>query len=362
MWRFGAATPTGPNLYANARYYDSGFGRFTTQDSFLGRINEPPSLHRFAYAHQNPLRYVDPTGHEVKAVGVDTTRITWDEFGHPHIGAVVAVETETVEVTAYPDRASAVAAELDVNLAQPMNRLATRGMGGVRVVGGGVQVAVGAAGLAVPDPTMVTKVAGGVAIAHGVDDIQAGLRQLATGVVVETVTGTAIRKGAEKAGASPETAALISAGGEFVIAAGSTGLAARGIPSPQRTTLGRITPEAQAAPKSGVEITLKRPAGVTDAQWQKKLDALNAGAAEGRAQVVHRPVRTGTAQRQARAEGRISAGDDADHALDLQFGGKDTPAEIISTNSTVNRSVGAQGRQRLRHPDGTPINRFREEQ
>jgi hypothetical protein len=227
---------------------DPEVGRFTTADSFLGNIDQPPSLHRFVYGWNRPTFFIDPTGHEVKAVGVDTTRITWDEFGRPYVGAVTAVETETVEVRAYPDRASAVAAELDVNLAQPMNRLATRGMGGVRVVGGGVQVAVGAAGLAAPEPTMVTKVAGGVAIAHGIDDIQAGLRQATTGVVVETLTGTAIRKGAEKAGASPETAALISAGGEFVIAAGSTGLAARGIPAPQRTTLGRITPE-QAAPE-----------------------------------------------------------------------------------------------------------------
>lgn len=87
---------------------------------------------------------------------------------------------------------------------------------------------------------------------------------------------------------------------------------------------------------------------------------MNAAAAEGRAKVVHRPVRSGEAQRQARAEGRISPGDDADHGLDLQFGGQDVPEEIISTNSTVNRSVGGQGRQRLSHPDGTPITCFKE--
>ena len=63
MWRFGAATPTGPNLYANARYYDSEYGRFTTQDSFLGNHDNPPSLHRYMYAHANPGRYVDLTGH-----------------------------------------------------------------------------------------------------------------------------------------------------------------------------------------------------------------------------------------------------------------------------------------------------------
>lgn len=49
--------------YANARYYDSEFGRFTTQDSYLGNVDNPPSLHRYFYANASPTRYVDPTGH-----------------------------------------------------------------------------------------------------------------------------------------------------------------------------------------------------------------------------------------------------------------------------------------------------------
>ena len=46
-----------------ARYYDGRFGRFLTQDPYLGRMGEPPSLHRYAYANGNPLRFVDPTGY-----------------------------------------------------------------------------------------------------------------------------------------------------------------------------------------------------------------------------------------------------------------------------------------------------------
>ncbi|MCA9140950.1 MAG: hypothetical protein KDB00_29465, partial [Planctomycetales bacterium] len=115
------------------------------------------------------------------------------------------------------------------------------------------------------------------------------------------------------------------------------------------------------APRDGIDYPLKRPDGVSDADWQKKLDALNQGAAEGQAKVVHKPVRDGKAQRQARQLGQIEAGHDADHGLDLQFGGDDTIDEIISTQSRVNRSVGAQGRGRLQHPDGTPIKRFTEE-
>ena len=50
--------------YANARYYDSTTGTFITQDSYLGTQNTPPSLHRYLYGYANPLRYIDPTGHD----------------------------------------------------------------------------------------------------------------------------------------------------------------------------------------------------------------------------------------------------------------------------------------------------------
>lgn len=49
--------------YAKARYFDPNFGRFLTQDSYLGQPDDPPSLHRYFYANANPLRYVDLTGH-----------------------------------------------------------------------------------------------------------------------------------------------------------------------------------------------------------------------------------------------------------------------------------------------------------
>jgi len=54
-------TETG--LYsAKARYFDPKLGRFLTQDSYLGSIDEPPSLHRYLYANDNPTTYLDLTG------------------------------------------------------------------------------------------------------------------------------------------------------------------------------------------------------------------------------------------------------------------------------------------------------------
>jgi hypothetical protein len=40
----------------------AGKDRFS-QDSFLGNVDNPPSLHRYFYANDNPVRYWDPTGH-----------------------------------------------------------------------------------------------------------------------------------------------------------------------------------------------------------------------------------------------------------------------------------------------------------
>ncbi|MCC6234133.1 MAG: hypothetical protein IT580_15930, partial [Verrucomicrobiales bacterium] len=48
--------------YFGARYYDDEQARFVSQDPNLGESATPPSLHRYLYAHGNPLRFTDPTG------------------------------------------------------------------------------------------------------------------------------------------------------------------------------------------------------------------------------------------------------------------------------------------------------------
>jgi RHS repeat-associated protein len=65
---------------AKARYFDPALGRFLSQDSFLGQIDEPPSLHRYFYANANPLRFVDPTGHAAGDFW-DPRSYDWKVFG-----------------------------------------------------------------------------------------------------------------------------------------------------------------------------------------------------------------------------------------------------------------------------------------
>jgi len=52
--------------YMGARYYDAGYGRFLSQDpAFLGLsfdLSDPQGLNSYAYARNNPLKYLDPDG------------------------------------------------------------------------------------------------------------------------------------------------------------------------------------------------------------------------------------------------------------------------------------------------------------
>jgi RHS repeat-associated protein len=68
----GSAVPytyTGKELdetgyyYFGARYYDASQGRFITPDGIVQSPRDPQSLNQYAYARNNPLAFVDPTGH-----------------------------------------------------------------------------------------------------------------------------------------------------------------------------------------------------------------------------------------------------------------------------------------------------------
>ncbi|MBW1982133.1 MAG: RHS repeat-associated core domain-containing protein [Deltaproteobacteria bacterium] len=60
----------------DARLYDPVIGRFVSPDSIVPALYDPQSLNRYSYCRNNPLRYVDPSGHveddTTEADGKDT--------------------------------------------------------------------------------------------------------------------------------------------------------------------------------------------------------------------------------------------------------------------------------------------------
>ena len=49
--------------YLNARYYNPEDARFITQDTYRVQSDESTSLHLYAYCANDPINYIDPSGH-----------------------------------------------------------------------------------------------------------------------------------------------------------------------------------------------------------------------------------------------------------------------------------------------------------
>jgi RHS repeat-associated protein len=58
--------------YAFARYYNARLGRFMSGDPLAGDVGDPQSLNRYAYARNNPINFIDPTGLQCDPAGHDS--------------------------------------------------------------------------------------------------------------------------------------------------------------------------------------------------------------------------------------------------------------------------------------------------
>jgi RHS repeat-associated protein len=64
--------------YYGARYYDPEIGRFISPDTIVPNPANPQTLNRYSYCLNNPLRYIDPTGHDEE--DSDDDNMTLDEY------------------------------------------------------------------------------------------------------------------------------------------------------------------------------------------------------------------------------------------------------------------------------------------
>ena len=70
--------------FLRARYYGTQFARFLTRDTFLGWEDDPLSLNRYSYVHNDPINLIDPTGHwaqqQIMCPGGGNTVLTADNW------------------------------------------------------------------------------------------------------------------------------------------------------------------------------------------------------------------------------------------------------------------------------------------
>jgi len=143
--------------------------------------------------------------------------------------------------------------------------------GGVQVAAGVLEM-VGAAALCVlPEPTMASKAGCVVFGVHGSDTAAAGLRQIATGVDITTLTQQGSARLAEALRASPDLANRIGLSLDIAVPFGFAGSvkAARAA----RITMGHISlkaHEAEAGSRIGGHTILKH-VGRTEAQLRERL-------------------------------------------------------------------------------------------
>ncbi len=166
-WDFLAAAETEPAAAARCNQVAIRVAAFHSYD-FAPDVRNGPNL--YCYVRQNPWTKFDPDG-----------LVAW------------SINPNPPEV-----QAGRAIGEMAHDFAQKHPRV----MGGVKAVGGAAEVFVGGAAILAPEPTMVTKVAGGAAIAHAGDTFQAGVRQMFSGEQKRTLTSQGVEKIAAVAGAS----------------------------------------------------------------------------------------------------------------------------------------------------------------
>lgn len=66
--------------FLRARYYNAEIGRFFQEDTYLGDINDPLTLNRYAYTKNSPLNYIDPSGHTQVGIPKGIISRTFDKL------------------------------------------------------------------------------------------------------------------------------------------------------------------------------------------------------------------------------------------------------------------------------------------
>jgi hypothetical protein len=100
-------------MHYGARFYDPYINRFISADSIVPSPGNPQSLNRYSYVGNNPLKYIDPSGHTEQCAGDCPAKLTDEqleivqkmakEFGIPPELLAAVLNTEQVHDTEWYD-------------------------------------------------------------------------------------------------------------------------------------------------------------------------------------------------------------------------------------------------------------------
>jgi RHS repeat-associated protein len=80
--------------YNRARYYNQNNGTFNRVDPYSGNMQDPQSLHKYAYVHNNPVNNIDPTGMFIGGItGVLAAMSIGQVLHNIYDGLVLTVQT-----------------------------------------------------------------------------------------------------------------------------------------------------------------------------------------------------------------------------------------------------------------------------
>ncbi|HEU5103109.1 MAG TPA: RHS repeat-associated core domain-containing protein, partial [Roseiflexaceae bacterium] len=86
-------------LYYHTRYHDPVLARFVSADTMTPDPSNPQDLNRYAYVHDNPIRYIDPTGHCLGWLWNDAScRPIWQTGAPPSYGDALDVVQTGLDV------------------------------------------------------------------------------------------------------------------------------------------------------------------------------------------------------------------------------------------------------------------------
>jgi RHS repeat-associated protein len=91
--------------FYNARWYDSALGRFVQADTIIPNPGDPPSYDRFAYVRNSPIKYIDPSGHNLNC-GVPGSAASPEDCAEadPNSIGIIALPDEQTSVPEVVDQ------------------------------------------------------------------------------------------------------------------------------------------------------------------------------------------------------------------------------------------------------------------